>query len=76
MHAKAAPQGPADNLLSCNALSDLLEEEGWLNLAFCYRWMGWHNRRPGQREGKRLRKRFVWYKQGAFDGWPSDEEDR
>jgi hypothetical protein len=27
-------------------------------------------------EGQRLRKRFVWYKEGAFGGWPSDEADR
>jgi hypothetical protein len=29
-----------------------------------------------QCEGQRLRKRFVWYKEGAFPGWPSDEADR
>ena len=46
------------NRLACYAMADLLEEEGWLDLAFCCRWMGWCDRRPGQREGS-LRKRFV-----------------
>jgi hypothetical protein len=73
---KAIPQEPADNPLSCYAMADVLEEGGWLDLSFTYRWMGWHNRRPGQRQGKRLRKRFVWYREGAFDGWPSDEAER
>jgi TPR repeat protein len=73
---KAIPQEPADNPLSCYAMADLLEEGGWLDLAFTYRWMGWYTHRPGKREGQRLRKRFVWYKVGAFGGWPSDEAER
>ena len=35
-----------------------------------------HGPRPGYREGKRLRKRYVWYREEAFDKWPSDEADR
>ena len=62
--------------LSCYALADLLEEGGWPDLAFSYRWTGWYDRRPGKREGRLLRKRFVWYKDGAFGEWPSDESDR
>jgi hypothetical protein len=73
---KTIQQEPATNPLSCYAMADLLEEGGWSDLSFCYRWMGWHDRRPGRREGQRLRKRFVWYKEGAFQGWPSDESDR
>jgi hypothetical protein len=73
---KTIQQEPASNPLSCYAMADLLEEGGWLDLAFTYRWMGWHSRRPGKREGQRLRKRFVWYKVGAFDGWPGDEAER
>jgi hypothetical protein len=73
---KTIQQEPADNSLSCYAMADLLEEGGWLDLAFTYRWMGWYNRRPGKREGQRLRKRFVWYKKGAFGGWPSEEAER
>ena len=53
------------NRLACYAMADVLEEENWLDLAFCYRWMGWYDRRPGRREGQRLRKHFVWYKEGA-----------
>jgi hypothetical protein len=55
-------QREPDNRLACYALADLLEEEGWPDLSFCYRWMDWYDRRPGKREGPRLRKRFVWYK--------------
>jgi hypothetical protein len=73
---KTIQQEPADNPLACYAMADLLEEGGWLDLAFCYRWMGWYGRRPGKREGPRLRKRFVWYKEAAFVEWPSDESDR
>ena len=69
-------QREPDNRLACYAMADLLEEGGWLDLAFCYRWMGWNDRRPGKREGSRLRKRFVWYKDGAFEKWPSDEAER
>jgi hypothetical protein len=69
-------QREPDNPLACFALADLLEEEGWTDLSFCYRWMGWYRRRPGHREGPRLRKRFVWYKEGAFEGWPTDESER
>jgi hypothetical protein len=47
------------NKLACCATADLLEEEGWLDLAFSSRWMGGRDREPGQREGSRLRKRFV-----------------
>jgi hypothetical protein len=72
---KAIKQEPG-NRLACYAMADLLEEEGWLELAFCYRWMGWYDRRPGRREGKRLRKRFVWYRDGAFRGWVGPEEER
>jgi hypothetical protein len=43
---------------------------------FAYRWMPWYGRRPGFREGKRLRKRYVWYREEAFGEWPSDEADR
>jgi hypothetical protein len=50
-------------------MADVLQEGGWLDLAFTYRRMGWHNRRPGQRQGKRLRKRFVWSREGALGGW-------
>jgi len=57
-------------------MADLLEEEGWPDLAFCYRWMGWYDRRPGKREGKRLRKRFVWYKEGASFGFLDSEQER
>src|SRR5436305_398453 len=65
-----------DNKLACCAMADLLEEEGRLDLAFCYRWMGWYARRPGHREGPRLQKRIVWYKEGAFEDWPNNEVDR
>jgi hypothetical protein len=34
---RAVQQDPADKPLSCYALADLLEEEGWLDLAFTYR---------------------------------------
>jgi hypothetical protein len=61
---KTIQQEP-DNRLACYAMADLLEEENWPELAFCYRWMGWYDRRPGKREGKGLRKRFVWYKEAA-----------
>jgi hypothetical protein len=71
-----AIQREPDNALHCFAMADLLEEEGWPDLAFAYRWMGWYGRRPGYREGKRLRKRYVWYREGAFEGWPSDEAER
>jgi hypothetical protein len=30
------------------ALADVLEEGGWLDLSFTYRWMGWYERRPGK----------------------------
>jgi hypothetical protein len=66
----------ADDPVSCFAMADLLEEEGYPDLAFTYRWMGWKGRRPGYREGDRLRKRFVWYVKGAFEAWPSEEADR
>jgi hypothetical protein len=69
-------QREPDNALHCFAMADLLEEEGWPELSFAYRWMGWYGRRPGYREGKRLRKRYVWYKEEAFGAWPSDEADR
>jgi hypothetical protein len=69
-------QREPENALHCYAMADLLEEGGWPELSFCYRWMGWYGRRPGYREGKRLRKRYVWYKEDAFDSWPSDEGDR
>jgi hypothetical protein len=52
-------------------MADLLEEGGWSALSFAYRWMGWYGRRPGYRESKPLRKRFVWYRDGAFEGWPA-----
>jgi hypothetical protein len=32
-------------------------------------------RRPSKREGRLLRKRFAWQRDGAFGGWPSDEAD-
>ena len=64
------------NKLACYAMADLLEEEGRADLSFAYRWMGWYDRRPGKREGSRLRKRFVWDKEGAFEGWPTDEGER
>ena len=38
--------------------------------------MGWYDRRPGAREGKRLRKRFVWYRQGASFAFFDDEAQR
>ena len=69
-------QREPSNKLACYALADLLEEEGCPDLSFCYRWMGWYDRRPGKREGSRLRKRFVWYKEGAFEGFPTDEGER
>jgi hypothetical protein len=69
-------QREPDNKLACYAMADLLEEEGRSDLAFTYRWMGWYDRRPGKRDGSRLRKRYVWYKEGAFDDWPCDEGDR
>jgi hypothetical protein len=65
-----------DNPLACFALADMLAEEGALDLSFAYRWMGWKGKRPGYREGKRLRMRFVWYEENAFGEWPSDEWDR
>jgi hypothetical protein len=71
-----AIQREPDNALPCYAMADLLEEGGWAELSFSYRWLGWYGRRPGYREGKRLRKRFVWYREGAFEGWPSEESDR
>jgi hypothetical protein len=66
-------QSEPGNQLACYAMADLLEEQGWLDLAFCYRWMGWYNRRPGRREGERLRKRFVWYKEGAALDYTSEK---
>ena len=45
-------QREPDNKLACFAMADLLEEQGRNDLAFCYRWMGWYDRRPGKREGK------------------------
>jgi hypothetical protein len=72
---KAVKQDPTDSL-SCYAMADLLEEQGWMDFAFCYRWMGWYNRRPGEREGPRLRKRFVWYKEGANLFFPYGEDER
>ena len=69
-------QREPDNKLACFAMADLLEEGGSTDLAFCYRWMGWYDRRPGKREGKYLRKRFVWYKEEAFEAWPGEEADR
>jgi hypothetical protein len=71
-----AIQREPENALHCFAMADLLEEQGWPELSFCYRWMGWYDRRPGYREGKRLRKRYVWYRGGAFEKWSSDEADR
>jgi hypothetical protein len=65
-----------DNPLACFALADLLEEDGQADLSFTYRWMGQKRKRPGYREGSRLRKRYVWYVEGAFGGWASDEWDR
>jgi hypothetical protein len=58
-------QREPDNQVACYTMADLLEEEGWPQRALRYRWMGWYGRRPGTREGKGLRKRFVWYKDGA-----------
>ncbi len=69
-------QKEPDNRLACYAMADLLEEEGWPDLAFGYRWMGWYHRRPGRREGQRLRKRLVWYRQGANLLYPDGEGDR
>jgi hypothetical protein len=71
-----AIQREPDNALHCYAMADLLEEQDWPELSFCYRWMGWYGRRPGFREGKRLRKRYVWYQEEAFEAWPSDEATR
>jgi hypothetical protein len=59
-------QHEPDSKVACYAMADLLEEQGWNDLAFTCRWMGWYERRPGYREGKYLRKRFVWYKEEAF----------
>ncbi len=67
-------QREPENRLACFALADLLEEENWLDLSFCYRWMGWYDRRPGPREGKRLRKRFVWYREGADLEFTTEKE--
>jgi hypothetical protein len=72
---KAIEQDPGDRL-SCYAMADMLEERGWMDLAFCYRWMGWFDRRPGKREGARLRKPIVWYKEGASFVYPYDEDER
>jgi hypothetical protein len=72
---KAVEEDPTDRL-SCFAMADLLEEQGWLDLAFCYRWMGWYDRRPGKRDGPRLRKRIVWYKEGASLFFPWGEDER
>jgi hypothetical protein len=72
---KAVEQDPNDRL-SCYALADLLEEQGWGDLSFCYRWMGWFDRRPGKREGQRLKKRIVWYKEGATLYYPYGEDER
>ena len=69
-------QREPDNKLACFAMADMLEEGGWLDLAFCYRWMGWYDRRPGKREGKGLRKRFVWYKDQTFEEAFGDEAAR
>jgi hypothetical protein len=66
-------QEEAGNRLACYAMADLLEEQGWPDLGFCYRWMGWYDRRPGKREGKRLRKRFAWYREGARFGYLDQE---
>jgi hypothetical protein len=70
-----AVQREPDNPLPCYALADLLEEEGWTELSFAYRRMGWYGRRPGYREGKFLRKRFAWYREDAFEAWPGGEAD-
>src|SRR5207244_3674590 len=69
-------QRDPDNPLACFALADLLEEEGAAELSFAYRWMGWKGRRPGYREGPRLRKRFVWYEEKAPADWPGEEAER
>jgi hypothetical protein len=69
-------QREPDNQVACYTMADLLEEEGWPQRAFCYRWMGWYGMRPGERQGKHLRKRFVWYKEGAFFGFLDPEEER
>jgi hypothetical protein len=69
-------QREPDNKLACYAMADILEEQGHGDLAFSYRWMGWYDRRPGTREGKRLRKRFVWYRQGASFAFFDDEAER
>jgi hypothetical protein len=71
-----AIQREPDNALHCFVMADLLEEQGWPDLSFCYRWMGWYGRQPGFREGKYLRKRFVWDREEAFEAWPSDETHR
>jgi hypothetical protein len=54
-------QQEPDNPLACYAMADLLEEEKRPKLAFAYRWMGWYDRRPGRREGKRIRLPYAWY---------------
>jgi hypothetical protein len=69
-------QREPENRLACYAMADILEEENWPDRAFCYRWMGWHDRRPGRREGRGLRKRFVWYRAGASFDFFSDEAGR
>jgi hypothetical protein len=72
---KSVKSEPHDRL-ACFALADMLEEEGWSELSFCYRWMGWYDRRPGKREGPRLRKRFVWYREGMIPVVPYGEAER
>jgi hypothetical protein len=72
---KAIEDDPHDRV-SCYAMADTLEEQGWIDLAFCYRWMGWYDRRPGQRKGERLKKRIVWYKEGVTLYHPYGEDER
>ena len=73
---KAVQREEPDNPLSCYAMADLLEEGGWNDIAFAYRWMGWYDRRPGRREGERLRKRFVWYREGVNFPFPYNEREQ
>lgn len=55
----AAALADQADAVSCYAAADLLEERGEADLAFAWRWMGWHGKRPMLRVSGNFT--YAWY---------------
>ena len=69
-----ALKNPKDKL-SAYAVADLYEELGDMSMAFTWRWMGWHNKRPAYRRTIRTAKYpWAWYREHGL--WLLDNLER